>query len=951
MLGTALACICCSVVSFVGTIISLQMENASEYTFSLYSELMESLNSVLLLVVVLVFSFGILFYIFYRNRTNKVKEIVGEEQFNKLFKFKKVLSRYQKLVNETGHGTVFIIKLNNFEFLNELYGSVNIEEYILAVSQKLSENIRGGYYYGRISLSEFIVYTAEKKPQKEVADYTVEIFNLIKAPITIKDIRLTSNFNIGIASMEGQGSIHKELMRRAVLAMWYSKRQGENFYSVYSTEIDEKFIKEDEIKKEMGRALDNNEFELYYQPIYNSCDGSVYGIEALIRWNHPEKGMLKPDYFIVEAEKNNMIIEIGYWVIERAFRDFNKILNSFTSGEAKNIRLSVNVSPSQLEDKNFFDTLEKYILEYNMNPENVVLEITEQVYIQETLRVNELLRSIKELGCKIAFDDFGIQYSTLSKLNDLNFDVVKIDRKFILGIPNDLVCIEIIRMLVSLTAITGKQLVAEGVDSLDQLEKLKEYGCNTIQGFYYSQAVDILSLIQKIHSSLAGKNDGTMVEKLVESPEEHFKSDESEAVYNRFFFGCPMPVTLNKLIAKGENTYDIVLSKINESYKKEFCISGELVEGKTSEKVYPDLNNIRINRIADAMCDNRTIRFPMYYCKNSKKVYDLTIMPAGSDMFAMIFSKESASSEIQNNLLKVKAVYEETSGLLDVALHLGQTDIWEYDIAKRELKINWHSVETGRKTEKFAIEDYFEMIYPEDKKIFREKFLSYMLENINKPYDKNNIFIIDYRLKLPWVNQWTWTKTSFHISSYKGRTPLTAVAVNINIERYKEYEKEIEFQLCHDTLTNLLNRRGLAQELPSILAKNKPHAVCIMDLDNFRKTNEKRGHEYGNKILSDISLKINDALPADSIAARLSGDEFLVCFPYENDKQLKNICKKILKKIKFTDEFGINYSASMGVALFPVNSRSQSDLMSMADMELDKVKSSKKGDYSVYQEN
>ncbi len=918
--------------------------------FPLYEELMASLNAVFLLAVVLILSFGILLYIYIRNRNKRVREIVGEVQYRKLSKFRKDRSRYQRMVNDAHRGTVCIIKINNFEFLNELYGTGNFEEYMTAVSRRLSETLRGGYFHGRISMGEFIVYTTEPREMREIAEFASELVNLLKAAVIIKDVRITNNFNIGIASMEGTGSLHEEILRRANLAMWYSKSRGGNIYSFYTTEIDEKFIREDKIKKELGRALEENEFELYYQPIFNSNDETLYGIEALIRWNHPVKGLLKPDYFIVEAEINNMIIEIGYWVIERAFKDYNRLLNSIGTDFDKNVRLSINVSPSQFEDRNFLVKLSDLLIEYNMNPENVVLEITEQVYIQETLRVNELLRSIKKLGCKIAFDDFGVQYSTLAKLNEMNFDVVKIDRKFILGIPSDPVCMEIIRMLVSLTNATGKQLVAEGVDSQEQLGILNEFGCYTIQGFYYSQPIDFSRLLEVFISNEEKRKESDK-ERVVLKQDDGRQNRETEMMYREVFMGLHVPVTINRLIRNEDHSYDIILTKANSSYFKEFCLEGELIEGKSDDYIYPDLNTIRKNKIANSIEISEAIVFPVYFCESTGKVYDLKIIPLFDNLFTMIFDEENKNSSVHGNLIKTKELLSESNRMLQAAIKLGDMNILEYDIKKRILTVRLYNGEQSEERVDFPIEEYFEMIHPEEKREFHDRFLSFILENTSRIYEDDNLLSCEYRLRLPWKSKWEWTRTNLCISCYKGKIPLKAVAVNINIERYKEYEKKLEYRLTHDSLTDLLNRKGLECDLTVLWAKETPHALCILDIDDLRRANESLGHENGNRMLRVISDRIRESLPDDAVAARLSGDEFLVCFPFTTNTNLTAICKRIIKRIKVSDESGNLFTASMGVACFPAHSREQSKLMSIADMELDKVKKGNKNGFSIHQLN
>ena len=164
-------------------------------------------------------------------------------------------------------------------------------------------------------------------------------------------------------------------------------------------------------------------------------------------------------------------------------------------------------------------------------------------------------------------------------------------------------------------------------------------------------------------------------------------------------------------------------------------------------------------------------------------------------------------------------------------------------------------------------------------------------------------------------------------------------------------KKKLEYRLTHDRLTDLLNRKGLECDLTVLWAKETPHALCILDIDDFRRANESLGHENGNRMLRVISDRIRESLPDDAVAARLSGDEFLVCFPFTTNTNLMAICKRIIKRIKVSDESGNIFTASMGVACFPAHSREQSKLMSIADMELDKVKKGNKNGFSIHQLN
>lgn len=919
---------------------------ASNLEATIFDDVLKSVYNIIVTIIVVLLSIGILSYIYIKNGNKKIKEIVGEELYGKLYKFKRIENSFSKAITDAGHGIVVLLKISNIDFLKELYGNSSVEDYVVKIGEKLKSELPTGFIFGRIAISDFLIYSTDEKDDIILNADIINIYNSMKDAIMLNEMRINSNFNMGVSKMSGDSGIRKELLRRATLAMWYSRRQGPNKFIFYTSEIDEKFIKEEEILKELNRALAKNEFELYYQPIINSDDGSIYGVEALIRWNHPNKGVLKPNYFLQEAEKSEMIIEIGYWVIDRAFNDYNIILNRFESEKVNNIRLSINISPNQFKDKYLVENLKNYLVKYNMNPENVVLEITEQVYIQETLLVNDLLRSIKNLGCKIAFDDFGIEYSTLSKLQDLNFDVVKIDRQFILGIPDDKVSVEIIKMLVSLTNITKKKLIAEGVDSEEQLTGLKEYGCNTIQGFYFSKALSIDNLLGEIYQRNI-KNENYTITKSILPKETFINETESKETilqmiqFEQFFKKVNAPASINRLIEdKITGSDDIILTCVNDLFRDKFFVQGESLIGRKMAAVYPSINQIQLAEIAKGVRGENDVRFPYFYHERTKTSYDLSVIYLADNKFAMVFLETSENSITLNKLKIANRNLEEVKYMLDVSLTVGNIDIWEFDIENHNIKMIWHDMCTDKLNymSEYTLVEYIDWIHPFEQGRFRREFMNCILGTKGRKYDPDAKFDFDYRIKPPHRNDWTWVTTKIHIIEYEGDHPRTAAAINVDIAQRKKYEETIKHQLLHDSLTGLLNREGLKVELENILTGSEQCAVAFLDMDDFKRVNDLGGHEKGNTTLIDIAKKISSYLPHGAIAARLSGDEFLIAFKFRNIRELKISAEKLLKKIKTTYGDGQTVTASMGISVYPEHSINVSELMSLADKAMYKAK-------------
>jgi cyclic di-GMP phosphodiesterase Gmr len=246
-----------------------------------YEDIANSVTNILLLITVVVFCVGVLIYIFVRNQNRRVRQVVGTELYEKLFMFKKNQALFEKKTTETGRGQLILAKINNIDFLKELYGEVNVEKYVAKIGEKLGKNLPAGFHFGRISLSEFLIYSNDEKPEAEARRQIIEIFNIMKETVNLNEISVNSNFNMGVAFMSGGNNPSEELLRRATIAMWFSRRQGPNTFAYYTTEIDEKLIKEDEIQKELNKAIEQNQFRLHYQPIMDTTGNSIYGFEAL----------------------------------------------------------------------------------------------------------------------------------------------------------------------------------------------------------------------------------------------------------------------------------------------------------------------------------------------------------------------------------------------------------------------------------------------------------------------------------------------------------------------------------------------------------------------------------------------------------------------------------------------------------------------------------------------
>jgi EAL domain-containing protein (putative c-di-GMP-specific phosphodiesterase class I) len=240
-----------------------------------------------------------------------------------------------------------------------------------------------------------------------------------------------------------------------------------------------------QLDADLRRALDQNEFEVYYQPIIDSRSGTVGGVEALIRWNHPERGLVMPNDFIGAAESSGAIVQIGDWMLNHACAEFATLTRGFAGGDS--IGLSINLSTRQLSDPHLLDTIRRAAASAGLNTERLTLEITETTLMEDTENAVRVLTELRSIGAKIAIDDFGTGYSSLSLLANIPVDTLKIDRVFITDIARRPEPARLVRAILTLASDFGLHTVAEGVEELAQHRLLQELGCDTSQGFYFAR--------------------------------------------------------------------------------------------------------------------------------------------------------------------------------------------------------------------------------------------------------------------------------------------------------------------------------------------------------------------------------------------------------------------------------------------------------------------------------
>ena len=382
------------------------------------------------------------------------------------------------------------IDLDGFKSVNDAFGHHIGDQLLVQIANRLHNKLNQSHKLFRIGGDEFVLIS-ENTDINEAIQLAEEILHFIQETYLIasKDINISAS--LGIAMYPEHGTNIQDLLINADVAMLVSKDQGRNTYTVFQSMSDQQDVRsQSKLINDLYKAVDEQQFVLFYQPKF-TANYEVCGVEALIRWKHPGLGLLTPQMFIESAEKTGLIIPMGYWALEQACQQIQK----WEQSKNPFYPIAVNLSALQFENKKLFSVLEQLLEKYQIQPHNLILEITESTamhHIDSSIRTLERLR---KLGIRIAKDDFGTGYSSFLYLKDLPVDELKIDRGFLMDLQPNSKEEAILESIIHLAAKLGLIVTAEGVETQQQADILKNLGCNQLQGYLLGRPVKIDSLV------------------------------------------------------------------------------------------------------------------------------------------------------------------------------------------------------------------------------------------------------------------------------------------------------------------------------------------------------------------------------------------------------------------------------------------------------------------------
>jgi diguanylate cyclase (GGDEF)-like protein len=393
---------------------------------------------------------------------------------------------------------VLFLDLDRFKLVNDSLGHGAGDRLLVSVAERLSCVLRAGDTAARFGGDEFVILCEDVSGERQAMAIAERIAAELDAPFTIDSDEVFVRTSVGIALAIEAGARPEALIRDADAAMYRAKERGGGVYEVFDDQMRERAVRRMATENALHRALDRGEFVMHYQPIVHMATGALHGVEALARWQHPERGLVMPGEFIEAAEETGLIIALGAWAFDAACRQSAAWASAPRDGAP--VLMSVNLSARQCSHPDLVASFGSILEHTGADPASLCLEITETALMEDVAASTATLSSLKELGLALALDDFGTGYSSLRALQHFPVDVVKIDRSFVEPIEHDPQEAAIVAAVISLSHALGLRTVAEGIETVAQVDRLRALGCDLAQGFYFarpSPPEDLATLVRE----------------------------------------------------------------------------------------------------------------------------------------------------------------------------------------------------------------------------------------------------------------------------------------------------------------------------------------------------------------------------------------------------------------------------------------------------------------------
>jgi diguanylate cyclase (GGDEF)-like protein/PAS domain S-box-containing protein len=414
---------------------------------------------------------------------------------NRLYFVDRLESAIEGAKQEGSQFAVLFVDLDGFKLINDNLGHAAGDEMLIDVAGRLSASIRSNSRrsgsrqsaVSRIGGDEFAILILNNQQENDAAVVAARVLERLSEPFNFEGHRMFVSASIGIA-LSSTGNTPEDLLRNADTAMYQAKSKGKGRFEFFNEELRKQVDTRFETETGLRKAIDEGQLVLHYQPIVSGSSGRIHGFEALVRWNHPERGLIPPGEFISVAEESDLILRLGRWVLREACRQAAEWRRRFAADPL--LTVSVNVSSRQLSNPHLVEDVEAALKQAELKPECLELEMTESSIMGNAEQTLITLNRLKNMGVRLGIDDFGTGYSSLSYLQRLPFDTLKVDRSFVRELNAGKGSLDIVRAILELARSLKLEVVAEGVETEQQLSRLRKLGCSYFQGFLFSKPLD-----------------------------------------------------------------------------------------------------------------------------------------------------------------------------------------------------------------------------------------------------------------------------------------------------------------------------------------------------------------------------------------------------------------------------------------------------------------------------
>jgi len=427
---------------------------------------------------------------YHKQLTNKSKKLFEMAHFdpltsliNRAHLIELVDEKLRSVDEDDRHLALIYLDLDNFKHINDALGHMVGDNLLSIVAGRLKDCVGVRDYAARTGGDEFCLVLNRAHTEKNVIEVAKQVLRALEEPVSVDGRKLAVSSSIGISLSLVDGDTAATLLQNADLAMYQAKSAGKNNYHMFNHQLHKDADSRMALEEELRRAVEHKEFVLYYQPQIDLSTGALLGCEALIRWMHPERGLLAPFFFIDTIESNGLIIPVGKWIIREACRQCAE----WRGQGLGDIKMSINLSARQFNDPDLLNDINSAIEEYSISPKQLEFEVTESLLATDIKHAISLLKELQALGLTIAIDDFGTGYSSLNYLKQLPLDKLKVDRAFIMDLPDDNDDKQITAAIIAMAHALNLKVVAEGVETKEQMGFLQEMQCEIGQGYLFNK--------------------------------------------------------------------------------------------------------------------------------------------------------------------------------------------------------------------------------------------------------------------------------------------------------------------------------------------------------------------------------------------------------------------------------------------------------------------------------